>query len=54
MISKCPFDRGHPIGEVIHRAADLVKKIKEFGEGDGVIGVGLSQDVGAFALAGDH
>lgn len=31
-----------------------MKKIKQFGEGNGFIWVGLTQDVGAFALAGDH
>lgn len=54
MIGQCLFDHGHPIGEVVHGTADLVKKIEEFGEGDGVAWVGLAQDVGAFALAGDH
>jgi len=51
---QCLFDQGHPVGEVIHGTADLVKKIEEFGEGDGVIRVGLAQDVSTFALAGDH
>lgn len=54
MSGQCLFDQGHPVGEVVHGTADLVKKIEEFGEGEGVIRVGLAQDVGTFALARDH
>jgi hypothetical protein len=54
VIGQCLFDHGHPLGEVVHGVADLVNKVEEFGEGGGVIRAGLAQNVGAFALAGDH
>lgn len=54
MIGQRLFDHGHSIGEVVHGSADLVKKIEEFGDGDGFVRGGLSQDVCAFALAGHH
>ena len=53
VIGQCLFDQGHSSGEVVDGAADLVEEVEELGGGGGVIGVGVAQDVGAFALAGD-
>ena len=53
-MGKFALDHGHPVGEVVHGTTDLVQKIKEVGESDGLVGAGSAQDVGAFALAGDH
>jgi hypothetical protein len=54
VMCQCLFDQSYPVCEVVYGVADLVKKIAEFGGSDGVVWVGLAQDVGAFALAGDH
>ena len=53
-MGKFVFDHGHSVGEVVHGTTDLVQKIKELGESDGWVRAGLPEDVGAFALAGDH
>ena len=52
-IGKGPLDQGHPLREAVHGAADSVKKIEKFGDGDGLLRAGLAEDVCAFALAGD-
>jgi hypothetical protein len=51
-IGKFPLDHGHPIVEVVHGPADLIKMMKNLGDGDGLIGAWLPQDVCAFAPGG--